>query len=297
MSWEVELAINPVGWSNDDLPELGGDIPLSTCLDEAREAGYAGVELGWKFPREAEVLRPLLELHGLRLASGWHGARLLERGVDAEIEAMGPHLALLRAMGCRALVFAEVSGSIQGDRARPLSTRPVLGPLEWAELAAGLDRLAAEAGRQGLRLCYHHHLGTVVETPDEIDRLMATTGPDVALLLDTGHLDTAGCAADAVIARHGARLGHVHCKDVRPADSAPARAADSSFLDAVLDGIFTVPGDGHLDFAAILGRLRGAGYAGWLVVEAEQDPAVAPPARFARLGWRTLDDAIARTGE
>lgn len=290
----IRLAINPLTWTNDDMPELGAETPLETCLAEARQAGFAGVELGNKFPREAAALAPILARHGLALASGWYGSRLLERDVDAEMEAAGPHLALLSAMGCTACVFAEVSRAVHGDRAAPLSRRPVLSDAEWAALAPRMTEMARRMAARGLRLAYHHHLGTVVETAQEIDRLMASTGPEVQLLLDTGHLTAAGGDPVAMARRHAGRIAHVHCKDVRRDVLARAKAGDLPFLEAVLEGMFTVPGDGMVDFAAVLGALAEGRYQGWLVVEAEQDPAKAHPLTYARMGHDHLATLVAR---
>ncbi len=291
----IRLAINPLTWTNDDMPELGAETPLETCLAEAKQAGFAGVELGNKFPREAATLGPILARHGLALASGWYGSRLLERDVDAEMEAAAPHLALLSAMGCTACVFAEVSGAVHGARTTPLSHRPVLSDADWAVLAPRMTEMARRMAARGLRLAYHHHLGTVVETAQEIDRLMASTGPEFTLLLDTGHLTAAGGDPVAMARRHAGRIAHVHCKDVRRDVLARAKAADLPFLEAVLEGMFTVPGDGMVDFAAVLGALAEGRYQGWLVVEAEQDPAKAHPLTYARMGHDHLAGLVART--
>jgi inosose dehydratase len=292
----VRLGISPIGWSNDDLPELGGDIPLDTCLAEAHEAGFEGIELGHKFPRDPALLRPLLADRGLDLVSGWYSGRLLERSVAEELEAVEPHRALLAAMGCAVLVYAETTGGIAGDRTRPLSSRPSLLDETWRDFGIRLTELADRLAEQGIRLAYHHHMGTVVETAAEIDRLMATTGGSVGLLLDTGHLAFAGVDPANIAWRHRLRINHVHCKDVRPGVLARARAADQSFLDAVLDGVFTVPGDGVIDFVAVLTALKAADYRGWLVVEAEQDPAKAPPLVYACCGFAYLSAAVRGMG-
>jgi inosose dehydratase len=194
------------------------------------------------------------------------------------------------------MVFAEGSGSVQGDRGARLSTRPRLPDDAWTGLGDALTEVAEHTRRHGVRLAYHHHMGTVVETEAEIDRLMAVTGAAVALLLDTGHLTYAGADPAAVARRHGARIAHVHCKDVRPAVLAESRRRDRSFLDAVVEGVFTVPGDGGVDFAAVLGVLKQAGYAGWLVVEAEQDPAKAPPLAYARAGHAHISRLASAAG-
>ena len=292
----VRLGISPIGWSNDDLPELGGDIPLDTCLAEASEAGFEGIELGHKFPRDPALLQSLLGDHELHLVSGWYSGRLLERSVAEELVAIEPHRAVLAAMGSAVLVYAETSGGIAGDRTRPLSRRPSLPNGHWRDFGIHLTELADRLAERGIRLAYHHHMGTVVETAAEIDRLMASTGGSVGLLLDTGHLAFAGADPVDIAWRHGLRISHVHCKDVRPGVLARARSADVSFLDAVLDGVFTVPGDGGIDFGAVLIALKAADYRGWLVVEAEQDPAKPPPLVYARRGFLHLSAAVRETG-
>jgi inosose dehydratase len=289
----IRLGINPLTWTNDDMPKLGAETPLEVCLAEARQAGFAGVELGQKFPRDAATLAPILARHDLALASGWYGSRLLERDVDTEIAAAEPHIALLLALGCTAMVHAEVTGSVHGARATPLSRRPRLSDAQWAVLAPRLSEMGRRLAARGLALAYHHHMGTVIETAAEIDRLMAETGPEVGLLLDTGHLSFAGGDPAAAARRHGARVVHVHCKDVRAAVLQDVRARDTSFLEAVLAGVFTVPGDGCVDYPSVLSPLAARGYAGWLVVEAEQDPAKAHPLTYARMGH----DNVARLAQ
>ncbi len=292
----VAIGINPITWTNDDMPELGGDIPLEVCLAEARLAGYSGIEMGGKFPRDAATLRPLLDRHGLRLVSGWYSAQLCRRSATEEKSAVESHLALLAALGCRAMVFAEGHGSTDGDADAPLSRRPVLAAAEWPAFCGRLNDVAAHLRRRGVRLAFHHHMGTVVQTEDEIDRLMAGTTDDVGLLLDTGHLVFAGGDPVAIARRHAHRIVHVHCKDVRAAVMRDVLAGDRSFLRAVLDDVFTVPGDGSIDFPAVLAELRRDGYAGWLVVEAEQDPARAHPLTYARLGFANLRAAALSAG-
>ncbi|HTP98971.1 MAG TPA: myo-inosose-2 dehydratase [Casimicrobiaceae bacterium] len=292
----VTLGINPITWTNDDMPELGGDIPLDVCLGEARQAGYAGIELGGKFPRQADVLRPILARHGLALVSGWYSAQLARRSAAEEIEAVSNHLNLLAAMGCSVMVFAEGHGSTDGDPNVPLSRRPVLAESEWPGFCARLNEVAAQLRRRGVRMGFHHHMGTVVQTESEIDRLMAMTSDDVGFLLDTGHLAFAGGDPVAVARRHGNRIVHVHCKDVRASVLAGVLRDDESFLRAVLDGVFTVPGDGAIDFPAVLRELAKHRYVGWLVVEAEQDPAKAHPLTYARMGHDNLARAAAGAG-
>ncbi len=292
----VRIGINPLTWTNDDMPELGGETPLETCLAEASEAGYEGIEMGRKFPRTAAELGPILGRHGLSLVSGWYGANLVEHSVEEEIAAVEDHLTLMVGMGCKVMVFAEATGSTHGDREAPISTRPRLADDDWAPYGERLTRVAEHLATRGVAMAYHHHMGTVVETEEEVDRLMAGTGEAVGLLLDTGHLRFAGGDPVAVAARHGRRINHVHCKDIRAAVLGKARGGDMSFLDAVLDGVFTVPGDGAVDFAAVLAALRLSAYSAWLVVEAEQDPAKAHPLTYARMGHDGVTRALSAAG-
>ena len=283
----VRIGINPLTWTNDDLPELGEQNSLETCLSEAKLAGYDGVELGRKFPRDAATLGPILEKHGLDLVSGWYSARLLERSVDEEIQAMRPHQDLLKALGARAVVFAEVSRCVHGDRSIPLSRRPRLQEKEWQPFCQRLDAVARHLENQGMKMAYHHHMGTVIQSEDEVDRMMESTG-SVGLLLDTGHLTFAGGDPMRALKRHARRIVHVHCKDIRQDKLALAKKRDLSFLDGVLGDVFAVPGDGSIDFAPLLQGLAASGYEGWLVVEADQDPAKAHPLTHARIGHDCL---------
>lgn len=292
----VRLGTNPIAWSNDDLPELGGDTPLATCLAEARQAGFAGIELGNKFPRQPAALAAALAPHGLQLVSGWYGARLRERSAADEIRAMQPHLDLLAAMGCPVMVFAEVAGSVQGERSTPVADRPVMDDAEWRDYAPRITAVAEHMAARGVRLAYHHHMGTVIEKAAEIDRLLAATPDSVGLLYDTGHLTFAGDDPAAVAGRWAGRIVHVHAKDVRPEVMRRALAERWSFLDAVVAGVFTVPGDGGVDFRRALAPVARAGYAGWWIVEAEQDPARAEPLAYARIGHAHLTATAAALG-
>ena len=296
MSMGVRLGVNPIAWSNDDLRELGGATPLETCLAEARQAGFSGIELGHKFPRESAALAEVLGRHGLALVSGWYSSALLERSPREEIAAIADHAALLSALGCEVLILAETSNAIHGLRNAPLSHTPILTRSEMATLAGAVTEVAKHLAESGLRLAYHHHLGTVVETRAEIDTFMDAAGPEVGLLLDTGHAFAAGIDPVELAETYASRVVHLHCKDVRAEVLARVRADHMSFLDGVVAGLFTVPGDGCIDFAGVLSRLQGAGYDGWLVVEAEQDPKRANPLEFARRGHDFMIAAAARAG-
>ena len=284
----VRLGINPITWSNDDVPELGGDTPLETCLTETRLAGYAGTELGGKFPRRSAELRPILERHGLALVSGWYDGRILEKEPAEEWDAVLPHLTLLRDLGCRHVVYADTSRRAENDLWGPVSRRPKLAAGDWPAYGRKLTQLAERMAEFGVGLAFHHHMGTIVESDEEVGLLMRHTGRAVGLLYDTGHSAFAGGDPVALVRRHVDRIVHVHCKDTRPDILAQARASDASFMQAVVDGIFTVPGDGSVDYPTILKVLADHGYAGWLVVEAEQDPAKAHPLTYAKLGFCNL---------
>jgi inosose dehydratase len=292
----VRIGINPITWTNDDVPELGGDIPLETCLEETAAAGYAGTELGGKFPRTASELAPILLGFGLQLVSGWYDGGVRDRSGEEEFERIRPHLTLLRDLGCNVVVYADTSRGRHDGIFQPISKRPILSDDEWPAYGRKLTLLAERMTDFGVAMAFHHHMGTIVETDREIDRLMASTGEAVGLLFDTGHCLFSGGDPLALLRRHMARVNHVHCKDVRLPVLTTARATDMSFMDAVLAGIFTVPGDGCVDFPAILAELRAADYSGWVVVEAEQDPKTATPLVYARLGYENLRKMALQAG-
>ena len=283
----VRIGINPLTWTNDDLPELGEENSLEKCLTEAKLAGYEGVELGRKFPRDAAVLGPILKKFQLSLVSGWYSARLLERPVEEEIKAMQPHLTLLKTLGAKSMVFCEVSRCVHGDRKVPLSKRPRLAEGEWQPFCERLDAVAIYLEKHGMKMAYHHHMGTVIQAEGEVDRMMDATR-SAGLLLDTGHLTFAGGDPLRALKRHAKRIVHVHCKDIRKDQLVQARKNDWSFLDAVVGDVFAVPGDGSIDFEPVLRELSKHQYSGWLVVEADQDPARAHPLSHARIGHDCL---------
>jgi inosose dehydratase len=281
----VRLGINPIGWTNDCMGWLGDFISLDTCLAEARKAGFAGVELGRKFPRDGKKLRPILDRHGLKLVSGWYSAELARRDAKAEIAAMKDHLKLLKALGSDVMVFAETTGEIINQVGAGISKRPKLASAaEWRQLGQRFTQVAEHLLENGVRMAVHHHMGTVIETAEEVDRLLENSGAAVGLLLDTGHMTFSGGDPVAVAKRHAKRIVHVHCKDIRRYALTACRRRDVSFSEAVLCGIFTAPGDGMVDFRAVFDVLTKAKYSGWLVQEAEQDPRVAHPATYAELG-------------
>ena len=281
---------NPIAWTNDDDRSLGAHISLEQCLDETAKIGFDGIEKGHKFPQDPEGLKAVLEPRGLKYVSGWHSLNLLVNSVEDEKKAMQPALDLLNAMGAKVIIVCETSNAIHGDDGKPVNDRPKLADDKWADFGAGVEALAQYAADQGIALVYHHHMGTIVETEDEIDRLMENIGPAAKLLLDTGHCLFGGGDPARLAARHIGRVGHIHAKNVRPAIARQVRDENLSFLEGVRRGVFTVPGDaeGGVDFASVLKIAAKVGYQGWLVIEAEQDPDVRNPFEYQSLGLKSL---------
>ena len=298
MSWNVRIGINPLSWMNDDLPALGGETPLETALAEGKEIGYEGFELGNKFPKDGPALKAKLDSFGLACVSGWYSGFLAEDSVAAEVERCKAHMSKLQYNGVKVVVYGECAGTIQGQIDTPLAKRPrFASDALWKAYAERLNAFGAHLQTSyGITLAYHHHMGAYVESPDDLDRLMALTDPaSVGLLYDTGHAYFGGATEpDLLLKKHVARVVHVHCKDVRPKVISQARNDGWSFLNGVLNGTFTVPGDGVIDYEAILSTLHAAGYQGWLVVEAEQDPALAPSYAYAQKGFQTLISIVDR---
>ncbi|NOH63125.1 myo-inosose-2 dehydratase [Vibrio sp. RE88] len=294
---KVQYGISPLTWTNDDMPELGGEIPLETCLSEMAQAGFTGTELGTKYPREPEVLIPLLEKHDLVLASGWYSGNLMTLTADEEIDAMQQHIRLLKAAGCKAMVYGEVSNSVHGDIDTPLSQRVILSMEEWKTYGEKLTKVAKYLLEEhDIKLSFHHHVGTICETEDDINLLMELTGPEVFLTLDTGHVTYGGGNPVTMIERWGHRIGHMHFKDLRLDVMKTARDADKSFLNAVLDGVFTVPGTGDVNYDDVFAALKARNYEGWLLVEAEQDPAKAHPLTFAKTAYENISGYAEKYG-
>jgi len=293
---KVRFGIAPIAWTNSDLPELGGDTTLETCLAESREAGFSGTETGVKFPMDAASLGSVLQCFALKLVSGWFSGELLEHSVDEEKDRIEAQLATFKALGAKVLVYAETTGSVQSRIDAPLSSRPRLAVEQFQLYGRKLTALAEHMAERGVCMTYHHHMGTVVETQREINLLMENTGAAVGLLIDTGHLTYAGADVLETTRRHARRINHVHCKDIRAAILKTARSDDQSFLRAILDGVFTVPGDGFIDYYAFARVLADIGYEGWAVVEAEQDPVKAPPLEYSRIGLQHLKAAFVAAG-
>ncbi len=286
---------NPIAWSNDDDQTLGAHISLEECLDDCAKIGFDGIEKGHKFPVTIAGLKAVLDPRELKFVSGWHSTNLLVNDIETEKAAMQPFLDILRAMGSKVIIVCETSNAIHGNDAVAVNDRPKLADDQWAAFGAGIEALAAHAAAQGITLVYHHHMGTVVETEAEIDRLMAATGPQTHLLLDTGHCYFGGGDPARLAGRHMGRVAHIHAKNVRPEIMRQVRDQRLSFLEGVRRGVFTVPGDveGDVDFLPVLKTAANHGYQGWLVIEAEQDPALRAPVKYQTLGLKSLR-ALAR---
>jgi inosose dehydratase len=292
----IRFGVSPIAWINDDLPELGGETPVETVLRDAHALGFEGIELGGKFSRDPARLSAQLGAHELALIGGWWSAALLVRPVEEEIAALQGHLQLLEMLGSNVFIIAECSNTVHGDRGRPLAATPRLTDSQWPAFGERLSALARYLEGRGLRLAYHFHLGTVVDGQDDIERFLTHTDPRVGFVIDTGHAALGGIDAEWLIRSHPDRVAHVHTKDVRRRIFDEIRARDGSFLDGVLAGMFTAPGDGDLDFRAVAQALVDIGYEGWVVVEAEQDPARADPRTYSRIGLDTVRRLLGASG-
>ena len=291
----VKLGIAPIAWSNDDMPELGGDTTLEQCLAEASQAGYIGIESGGKFPKKSSELIPKLNKFNLQLCSGWYGANLRKNSVEDEKKSIKEQLELFKDCNSPCIVFAEVSGSIQGDPNKKLSTRPQMQNDEWKKFCDKISEMAKYLEDQGMPLAYHHHMGTVIETQEDTERLLDNTNDSVKLALDTGHMLFANGDSKNILENYNQRLQHVHCKDIRKSVLEKSLKEDLSFRGAFLEGAFTVPGDGCIDYKPLFDVLKKNNYSGWLVVEAEQDPKKANPLEYAIKGYKYLTDTLKKS--
>ena len=278
----VSLGIAPIGWTNDDMPDLGKENTFAQCVSEMALAGFTGCEIGNKFPKDREVLKRALDIRGLKIANKWFSSFILTRPFEEVEKDFRAECEFLSFMGAKRIGASEQSYSVQGKDIPVFGHKYVLNDEEWKTLCDGLNRLGEIAAEYGISLTYHLHMGTVVQTAEEIDRFMAMTDKDkVSLLYDTGHLAYCGEDYLAVLKKYVDRIKHVHLKDIRPAVVEQVKKENLSFLQGVRKGAFTVPGDGSIDFKPVFEILSEAGYEGWLLVEAEQDPAVADPFEYA----------------
>ncbi len=292
----IQYGTNPIAWSNDDDQTLGAEISLEQCLREAGEIGFDGIEKGHKFPTDPTELKTVLASHGLRFISGWHSLNLLTNSLESEKRAIQPHLDLLKALGCKVCIVCETSNAIHGRDDIPLTQSPTLADDQWSDFGARVEVIAEFCAEQDIVLVYHHHMGTIVETTSEIDAFMTNTGPATKLLLDTGHAWFAGVDPEKMARDYMHRVGHIHCKNVRPEIRHQVESEGLSFLEGVRRGVFTVPGDaeGGVSFEPVLKIAAEYKYYGWLVIEAEQDPATRNPLEYQTLGLKSLKQ-IARS--
>lgn len=291
---KAKLGMSPIAWWNDDLPQLSDDVSLEECLRQSRSAGFTGMEKGRRFPETAAEMLPILKKADVTLCGGWFSGTIVNESIEANKQRIQPMIDLFKAVNAPCIVYGEVGRSIQGDQSKPLATKPRLSEAEMKDYGAKISEFATWVEAQGMPLVYHHHMAAVVETEPELDAFMANS--TISLLFDAGHMAFAGGDVLRCIDKHHKRIRHVHTKDVRMEVINALDRSKESFLDAVIKGAFTVPGDGSLDFAAIVKKLAGYGYEGWFVVEAEQDPKKAPPLKMAQVGHKELMRVMTAAG-
>ncbi|MHA3978814.1 myo-inosose-2 dehydratase [Halovulum sp. GXIMD14794] len=292
----VKIGISPISWQNDDLPDLTAAYTMEQALSEAREIGYTGVERGRRMPHETEALREYLNKYDIALCGGWCSGNLLVDDLETEKASVRQQVEQFAALGSPCIVYAECSNTVQGDIGTPVNNRPKLSRDEVKAYGQKLGELAKWMADKGQPLAYHHHMGSFVEDQEDVDWLMEFTPPEVHLLYDTGHLWFGGGDVLGTLRKWRERVLHVHFKDVRPEVIRDVRENGRSFLDAVIAGAFTVPGDGAIDFQAVTDELKAMDYAGWIVVEAEQDPAKAPPYEYSKKGYEHIVEICGRSG-
>lgn len=289
----VSLGIAPIAWTNDDLPELGGENTFEQCISEMALAGFTGCEVGNKYPKDPAVLKKYLDLRNLRVCNAWYSTFFTTKPAQETVDGFLAHRDFLFAMGAKVIGCSEQGHSIQGLYNPIFLDKPVFTPDDWEKLKNGMNQLADLAAEKGMKVCLHHHMGTGIQTPEEIDHFMTITNPNVYLLFDTGHIyfsEGTQQAVDDLIDRHIDRIIHVHLKDVRVDVLETVKTNNLSFLEAVKQGAFTVPGDGGILFHHVFQALEQHKYKGWMVVEAEQDPAIANPFEYAKKARRFIQE-------
>jgi inosose dehydratase len=292
----VKIGISPIAWQNDDLPDITKDFTMEQALREAREIGYTGVERGQRMPHDTDGLRAYLEGNDIALCGGWCSGNSLNNDFAQECEATRGQVEQFIALNAPCIVYAECSNTVQGLMDVPVNNRPKLERDEVRAYGAKLSELAKWMADQGMPMAYHHHMGSIIESEDDVNWLMDGSSDALRLCFDTGHLLFGGGDVMATLDRWGDRIHHVHYKDIRPSVVADVRENNRSFLEAVIAGAFTVPGDGCIDFDAVTRALKAMDYSGWIVVEAEQDPAKAPPYEYSKLGYENIVAACTAAG-
>ncbi len=293
---KAKLGMSPIAWWNDDLKELSDDVTLEECLRQSRSAGFTGMEKGRRFPEDPKEMLPILKAADVTLCGGWFSGTLVDDSLESNQHRIQPMIDLFKAVNAPCIVYGEVGRSIQGDRSKPLGTKPKLSHDEMKSYARRMTEFGEWCAEQGMPLSYHHHMAAVIETESELDSFMSHSGAGIPLLFDAGHMAFAGGDVMRVIDKHHKRISHVHVKDVRMDVINKLDRTKQSFLDAVALGAFTVPGDGSLDFAAIVQKFADYGYQGWFVVEAEQDPKKNPPLKMAQVGHKELMRVMTAAG-
>jgi len=292
----VKIGISPIAWQNDDLPDITKDYTMEQALRESREIGYTGVERGQRMPHDTEGLRQYLEANDIALCGGWCSGNSLVNDFAAECDATRQQVAQFIALDAPCIVYAECSNTVQGLQNVPVNNRPKLSRDDIMDYGKKISELAKWMADQGMPMAYHHHMGSIIESEDDVNWLMDGSSHEVNLCFDTGHLLFGGGNVMATLDRWGDRVHHVHYKDIRPHIVRDVRDNNQSFLDAVIAGAFTVPGDGCIDFQEVTHKLKAMDYSGWIVVEAEQDPAKAPPYEYSKLGYDNIVAACNAAG-
>ena len=279
---KVKLGIAPIAWTNDDMPDLGAENTFEQCISEMALAGFTGCEVGNKYPKDTAVLKKALDLRGMQICNAWFSTFLTTKPYEETEKEFIKHITFLKEMGAKVVGVSEQGHSIQGTELSIFDDKYVMNDEEWDKLCTGLNKLGKVAKDMGITLTFHHHMGTVVQTAAEIDRMMENTDPELFnLLFDSGHLAYCGEDYMYILKKYINRIKHVHLKDIRPDVIADVKAKGESFLQGVRKGTFTVPGDGVIDFAPIFEVLAENNYEGYVLVEAEQDPAIANPFEYA----------------
>ena len=292
---KINLGIAPIAWSNDDMPELGGDTPIETCLKEASSAGFTGIELGGKFPRNARITKFLLTKYKLSLPGGWYGSMLRKKSIEDEWIAMQDQIELLKLLNSDVFVFADISGSIQSNSIA-LSKRPQLNPNEWKEYCKKISEIANRLDDVGLPMSYHSHMGTIIQSESDVEKLLELTNEKTYFLYDSGHLFFAQADYQKLLNKYISRVNHVHCKDIRKNILYKSLLKDNSFKDAFLKGVFTVPGDGCINYKPLFEILQKNNYSKWLIIEAEQDQNKENPFEYAKIGYNYLNKSLKEVG-
>lgn len=292
----VKIGISPIAWQNDDLPDMTAGFTMEQALQESRAIGYTGVERGRRMPQDTAGLRAYLEGNKLVLCGGWCSGFTLVNDFATEKALVEQQVDQFIALNAPCIVYAECSNTVQGSIAVPVNNRPKLSRAEVMAYGAKLSELAKWMADKGLPMAYHHHMGAIIESEDDVNWFMEGSSPELKLCFDTGHLLFGGGDVIATLNRWATRVHHVHFKDIRPDVVADVRANNRSFLDAVIAGAFTVPGDGCIDFQAVADTLKAMDYEGWIVVEAEQDPAKANPHDYSKMGYEHIVQVCAKAG-